>query len=164
MPTTNATGDATSSDQVVRVQPATIEDLGELVQLVGELMSLQADFTPNTEAHERGLSMILEQPKRGRIFVLRSESRIFGMANLLFTISTAMGGMVIVLEDFIIHPDYRGQGFGSLMIEHVVDFAEKKGFKRITLLADKLGESSQNFFKAKGFNFAHMVPMRRVID
>ena len=104
MSTTNANVKLSCSGQVVRVQPATIEDLPELVQLVEELMSAQADFSPNTKAHEQGLSMILEQPNRGRIFVLRSESRIFGMANLLFTISTAMGGMVILLEDFIIHP------------------------------------------------------------
>lgn len=164
MPANNATGDLQSSGQSVRVQPATIEDLPELVQLVEELMTLQADFTPDTAAHERGLSMILEQPQRGRIFVLRSESRIFGMVNLLFTISTAMGGMVILLEDFIIHPDYRGQGFGSMMIGHVIKFAEQKRFKRITLLADKLGSESQNFFHKQGFSFAHMVPMRRVID
>lgn len=153
-----------ASHQNVRVEPATIEDLPELVQLVEELMTLQADFTPNTTAHEQGLSLILEQPHRGRIFVLRSESRIFGMVNLLFTISTAMGGMVVLLEDFIIHPDYRGQGFGSRMIDHVIAFAEKKNFKRITLLADKLESESQHFFQKHGFNFAQMVPMRRVIS
>ncbi len=164
MPITNANREQPSSGQVVRVQPATIEDLPELVQLVEDLMSTQADFSPDTVAHEQGLSMILEQPNRGRIFVLRSESRIFGMVNLLFTISTAMGGMVVLLEDFIIHPDYRGQGFGTKLIEYVIDFAQKKNFKRITLLTDKMGESSQNFFKNQGFDFAHMVPMRRVID
>ena len=164
MSPSNATEAPVSSHQEVRVHSATIEDLPELVQLVEELMTLQADFSPNKAAHEQGLSMILEQPKRGRIIVLRSESGIFGMVNLLFTISTAMGGMVILLEDFIIHPGYRGQGYGSMLLEHVADFAKKKGFKRITLLADKLGEDSQNFFKKKGFNFAQMVPMRRVID
>ena len=53
------------------------------------------------------------------------------MVNLLFTISTAMGGMVILLEDFIIHPNYRGQGYGTMLINHVADFAKKKGFKRM---------------------------------
>ncbi|MBT7958056.1 MAG: GNAT family N-acetyltransferase [Akkermansiaceae bacterium] len=164
MSTTNANVKLSCSGQVVRVQPATIEDLPELVQLVEELMSAQADFSPNTKAHEQGLSMILEQPNRGRIFVLRSESRIFGMANLLFTISTAMGGMVILLEDFIIHPDYRGQGFGSQLLNYVIDFAKNKNFTRITLLADKLEENSQKFFQNQGFDFAHMVPMRRVVS
>ena len=160
----DSNGPSATSGQVVRVEPATIEDLPELVQLVEELMSLHADFVPNPQAHEQALSMILEQPKRARIFVLRSETRIFGMVNLLFTISTAMGGMVILLEDFIIHPDYRRQGFGSQLIDYVIDFAKKKNFKRITLLADKMGSNSQKFFQEQGFNFAHMVPMRRVID
>lgn len=148
----------------VRVEPATIEDLPELVHLVQELMVLQDDFAPDRDAHARGLALILEQPNRGRIFVLRSGERIFGMVNLLFTISTAMGGLVILLEDFVIHPNHRGQGYGSMLLDYVADFAKNKGFKRITLLADKMGSDSQNFFKKEGFDYSHMTPMRRVID
>ncbi len=148
----------------VRVEPATIQDLPELVHLVQELMVLQDDFVPDADAHARGLALILEQPNRGRIFVLRSDERIFGMVNLLFTISTAMGGLVILLEDFVIHPNHRGQGYGSMLLDYVVDFAKKKDFKRITLLADKMGSDSQNFFKKEGFDYSHMTPMRRVID
>lgn len=147
----------------VRVEPATIEDLAELVRLVAELMDLQEDFNPNQEAHERGLALVLEQPNRGRIFVLRNDDRIFGMVNLLFTISTAVGGLVILMEDFVIHPNHRGQGFGSMLLDYVVDFAKKKNFKRITLLTDKMGSDSQNFFKKEGFDYSHMVPMRKVI-
>lgn len=147
-----------------RVEPATIEDLPELVQLVEELMSHQEDFNPDRSAHQRGLSLILEQPNRGRIFVLRNDDRIFGMANLLFTISTAMGGLVILLEDFIIHPRHRGQGYGAMLLDYVLDFAEKKNFKRITLLTDKMGSDVQDFFKKEGFVHSHMVPMRKVIS
>lgn len=148
----------------VRVEPATIEDLPRLVELVAELMELQKDFLPDPEAHRRGLELILEQPNRGRIFVLRSDNRIFGMVNLLFTISTALGGMVILLEDFIIHPKHRGQGYGTMLLEYTLDFAKKKNFKRITLLADKISADSQNFFKREGFNYSTMIPMRKVID
>lgn len=148
----------------VRVEPATIEDLPKLVELVGELMELQADFFPDPEAHERGLALILEQPNRGRIFVLRNDDRIFGMVNLLFTISTAMGGLVILLEDFVIHPSHRGQGYGSMLLDYVLDFAEKKNFKRITLLTDKMSSESQNFFKKEGFEHSNMIPMRKLID
>lgn len=55
------TGQSPSSEQVVRVEPATIEGLPGLVGLVEELMALQADS--------------------------------------------------------IIRPDYRGQGFGALLID-----------------------------------------------
>lgn len=163
MPRTDTAQTPSHEGLNVRVEPATIEDLPELSQLVEELMLLQDDFIPDPVAHERGLSLILEQPNRGRIFVLRNEDRIFGMVNLLFTISTAMGGMVVLLEDFVIHPSHRGQGYGSMLLDYVADFAKKKNFKRITLLADKMGAESQNFFKNEGFEYSNMIPMRRVI-
>lgn len=150
--------------QNVRVEPATIEDLPKLVQLVEELMNLQGDFMPNKQAHERGLALILEQPNRGRIFVLRNDDRIFGMVNLLFTISTAMGGLVILLEDFVIHPNHRAQGYGTMLLDYVKEFAKRKNFKRITLLTDKISSESQNFFKKEGFDHSNMIPMRLIVD
>lgn len=151
-------------ETAVRVEPATIEDLANLVDLVMELMELQGDFTPDRAAHERGLRLILEEPSRGRIFVLRNDERIIGMVNLLFTISTAVGGFAILLEDVVVHPDHRGHGYGSMLVEHVVEFARQKGFKRITLLTDKLSAQSQSFFKRHGFEFSHLIPMRRLIE
>lgn len=153
-----------SVQENVRVEPATIEDLPNLVQLVSELMDLQVDFMSNPEAHERGLALILEQPQRGRIFVLRNDDQIFGMVNLLFTISTALGGLVILLEDFVIHPNHRGQGYGTLLLDYVKNFAKQKKFKRITLLTDKMGTESQSFFQKEGFDHSSMVPMRLMVD
>ena len=55
------------------------------------------------------------------------------MLNLLFTISTAEGGSVILLEDLVIHPQHRRQGYGGRLLEHAINYAKKKDFKRITL-------------------------------
>ncbi len=152
-----------SPETTLRVEPATIDDLPALVGLVMELMELQEDFSPDGEAQERGIRLILEEPSRGRIFVLRNDDRIIGMVNLLFTISTAVGGFAILMEDVVVHPEHRGQGYGTRMIEHVVRFAEQKNFRRITLLTDKLSAQSQAFFKKHGFEFSHLIPMRRLI-
>lgn len=149
--------------QDVRIETGCLDDLPDLVGLVADLMELQSDFYPDLESNERGLFLVLENPHRGRIFVLRNDDQIIGMVNLLFTISTAVGGFVILLEDFIIHPDHRGQGYGTMLLDYVLNFAKKKNFKRITLLTDKLGTASQNFFKKEGFEGANMVPMRKII-
>ena len=74
----------------VHDEPTTIEDFPDLTGLVIELMELQQDLTPNREAQERGVLLILEEPSRGRIFVLRSGDRISGLVNLLFTNSIAV--------------------------------------------------------------------------
>ena len=148
----------------VRVETATIEDLDALTQLVVDLLELQDDFTPDPQLQERGIRHILEEPARGRIFVIRSDDRILGMANLLFTVSTAMGGFVLIMEDVIIHPNHRGLGFGAMLLEAVIAFAKEKNFKRITLLADKLSNDSQSFFQRHGFRFSTLIPMRLILD
>ena len=151
-------------DDPPHVEPATIEDLPALTELVMDLLSGSGDFTPDRVLQERGLRLILEQPSRGRIFVVRNKHRIFGMVNLLFTISTARGGFVILLEDVVIHPHHRGQGYGAMLVNYVVDFAKQKNFKRITLLTDRMSAESQEFFRKRGFEHSHMIPMRRIID
>lgn len=151
-------------DDPPHVEPATIEDLPALAELVMDLMSRSQDFTPDRTLQERGLRLILEQPNRGRIFVVRNKDRIFGMVNLLFTISTARGGFVILMEDVVIHPDHRGQGYGAMLVNYVVDFAKRKNFKRITLLTDRMSAEAQQFFKILGFSDSNMIPMRWNID
>ncbi len=148
----------------VQIEPATIEDLAALTDLVVDLLDLQDDFTPDPALQERGIRHILEEPARGRIFVVRAQDRIVGMANLLFTVSTAMGGFVLIMEDVIIHPDHRGQGYGALLLEAVIDFAREKDFKRITLLADKLSNDSQAFFQQHGFHYSSLIPMRLILE
>lgn len=144
----------------MRIEPATLDDLPQLVDLVMALFEIEEDFQPDREKQEIGLRLVLEQPSRGRIFVIRTDYQIVGMVNLLFTISTAMGGFVILMEDVIIHPDHRGQGFGTKLMEYVIEFAEKKDFKRITLLTDQISAESQRFFQKMGFQHSHMIPMR----
>ncbi len=163
MPKPSSKDNNSESDAALqpRVEPATMEDLPELTDLVMSLLEMEEDFIPDREKQSHGLRLILEQPNRGRIFVVRvGNHRIVGMVNILFTISTAEGGFVILMEDVIILPEHRGQGYGGLLLEHVIQFARKKEFKRITLLTDKISERSQHFFTRHGFQHSHMIPMR----
>lgn len=155
---------AAGEQELARVEPATIEDLPELVDLVMDLLQMEEDFEPDRNRQEHGLRLILENPNRGRIMVLRTDHRIIGMANLLFTISTASGGFVVQMEDVIVHPDHRGHGYGTQLMNFIIDFSRKKNFKRITLLTDKISAESQRFFQKFEFQFSHMIPMRLNLD
>jgi GNAT superfamily N-acetyltransferase len=148
----------------VVIEPAISEDLDELSSLLGELFSEESDFRPNKEKQLYGLRLIFEQPSRGRVFVLRRDRSIVGMINLLFTISTAEGGFVILLEDLVIHKTYQDQGYGSQLLEYAINFARQKNFLRITLLTDRPEIRSQNFFRRHGFHDSAMVPMRLLIS
>src|SRR5205809_6654640 len=152
----------TMSEKIV-IEPATEADLDELSEMLGELFTQESDFRPDKEKQLRGLRLIFEQPSRGRVFVLRRDHSIVGMINLLFTISTAEGGFVILLEDLVIHEAYRDHGYGSRLLEHAIDFARKKNFLRITLLTDRPEIKSQAFFKRHGFFESAMIPLRLLV-
>src|SRR5881394_1913095 len=149
----------TMSEKVV-IEPATEADLDELSQLLGELFAQESDFRPDKDKQLRGLRLIFEQPSRGRVFVLRCDGAIVGMINLLFTISTAEGGFVMLLEDLVVHKRYQGHGYGNKLLEHAIDFATKKNFLRITLLTDRPENLAQEFFRKHGFVDSSMIPMR----
>src|SRR5258707_8517254 len=112
--------------ELTRIEPATIEDLSLLAELLMELFGQEPDFRPDYNNQMRGLRLILEQPSRGRIFVLRSANKIIAIINLLFTISTAEGGFVILLEDVIISRNFRGQGMGSELLKYTFEYAQQK--------------------------------------
>jgi GNAT superfamily N-acetyltransferase len=144
----------------LRIENASLDDLPELTELLFDLFSQEADFFPDREKQMRGLRLILEQPSRGRIFVLRGPQKIVGMINLLITISTAEGGFVLILEDLVIHKDHRHQGYGGKLLEHAIEFAKSKNFLRITLLTDKPNDQVKHFYLSHGFVESGMIPMR----
>ena len=144
----------------VVIEPAVFEDLDELSNLLGELFSEEKDFRPDKQKQLQGLRLIFEEPNRGRVFVLRRDRTIVGMINLLFTISTAEGGFVMLLEDLVVHKESQGKGYGKRLLEHAIDFARKKNFLRITLLTDRPENVAQAFFRKHGFIESSMIPMR----
>ena len=146
----------------LRIEPATLDDLSELTELLYDLFTQESDFTPDRDKQLRGLRLILEQPSRGRVFVIRNERMIIGMINLLITISTAEGGFVLLLEDLVVHKDHRGQGYGSRLLRHALDFARDKKFLRITLLTEDI-DDARPFYLKHGFSESPMQPMRYIL-
>lgn len=144
----------------VDIEPATLDDLPQLTELLLDLFSFEGDFKPDRQKNMRGLRLILEQPSRGRIFVSRQEGKIVAMINLLFTLSTAEGGFVLLLEDLVVHRDHRHHGHGDRLLAYSLQFAREKNFLRITLLTDRNNEEAQRFFHAHGFVDSKMIPLR----
>lgn len=154
------TGLQTNLSEKVEISFATENDLPYLVELLAELFSLESDFNPDREKQLQGLRLILKAPDSGRLFVLRVEGRLVGMANALITVSTAEGGLVLLLEDVIVSRELRGRGLGRLLVEHVLEWARKNGLVRVTLLADQNNQAALDFYRKLGFEASSMKVLR----
>lgn len=141
---------------------ADAEDIDSLAEMLGRLFSQDIEFTPDPVKQKEGIAAILSDENIGRIFVLRDETVIVGMVSLLYSVSTALGGKVAVLEDMFVRQEYRDRGYGSMLIESALDFAKANGLKRVTLLTDEDNHGAQRFYSSHGFYRSGMIPMRRL--
>lgn len=144
----------------MQITIAQASDIPELCELLKLLFSQEAEFVPDAEAQTRGLARIINHPEIGVIIVARQQGKIAGMVNLLYTVSTALGERVGLLEDMVVCPEERGSGLGSLLLEQAVEHARLNACKRITLLTDRDNVSAQRFYQKHGFCLSPMIPLR----
>jgi len=135
-------------------------DMGGMVRLLGLLFAQEKEFEPSAAAQESGLRAILASPAIGRLLVAAAGDRIAGMVSLLYTLSTALGGRVALLEDMIVAPDARGSGIGTRLVEAAIGQARRDGCLRITLLTDGDNTRAHRFYEKAGFGRSSMTVYR----
>jgi GNAT superfamily N-acetyltransferase len=145
------------------VQPATLEDIPAMAELLALLFMQEADFSPDLFKQQAGLKNIIQHPQIGNLFVLKEKEVVIGMVSLLYTVSTAMGGPVAILEDLVLKDDSRGQGAGTKLLKAAIDYAKGKGCLRITLLTDPTNRRAIEFYQRQGFVKSAMKPLRLIL-
>lgn len=150
---------------MVSIRKAARSDIPSLANLLGLLFEQEKEFVPNVERQELGLEMILSEPALGEVLVAEGPSQeVVGMVSLLFTVSTALGGRVALLEDMVVKPSERGRGCGSALVEAALGLARERGCKRVTLLTDFDDLTAEKFYQKHGFKLSPMVPLRQLLD
>ena len=110
----------------MQLRKAMIGDIPELCELLNYLFKQEKEFKPNTEIQSKGLRDIIENSDVGVIAIAIDSNNIIGMVNILYTISTALGGRVAILEDMIVSPKLRGIGVGTKLMNYSLDLAKEK--------------------------------------
>ena len=147
----------------MQLRKATIEDIPDLCKLLNYLFEQEEEFKPNTETQSEGLRRIISQSDVGVIVIATDSDKIIGMVNLLYTVSTALGGRVAILEDMVVSPKARGKGVGSKLMSYCLEFAKQKSCMRITLLTDYDNDGAHRFYQQHGFIRSSMVAFRKSI-
>jgi GNAT superfamily N-acetyltransferase len=148
---------------MIKTGLAATSDIDALIGLVGLLFEQEAEFSPDPELQRQGLARIIQNPQLGEIIVLREGDSVIGMASLLYTISTALGGRAALLEDMIVDPHYRGRGYGTQLITNAIQRAKNAGCLRIRLLTDADNTNAQRFYLRNGFQPSGMKTFTRLL-
>ena len=145
----------------ISFRKAEIEDIPVLCELLWELFSQEVEFTPNKETQEKALKKIIEDKNIGDIFVAVKENKVIAMVNILYTISTALGEKVAILEDMVVLDSFRNQNIGSQLIEFTMNYLKENSVKRVTLLTDGDNYNAHKFYEKQGFNKSSMIAFRK---
>ena len=145
----------------ISFRKAEIGDIAVLCELLWELFSQEVEFTPNREIQEKALKKIIEDKSIGDIFVAVKENKVIAMVNVLYTISTALGEKVAILEDMVVFKEFKNQKIGSSLIKFTLDYLKRNSFKRVTLLTDSDNFNAHNFYKKHEFTKSSMIVFRK---
>lgn len=145
-----------------KIRNAQHNDLNALVALLEELFRIEADFAVNPERQRKGLSMMLDGCSKHRcVIVAEIESRVVGMCTAQTLISTAEGGLVALIEDVVVSPEYRGKGIGRQLMESIEVWCITLGITRMQLLADRTNFSALDFYDEIGWHPTRLTCLRR---
>jgi GNAT superfamily N-acetyltransferase len=151
---------------LVRIEPATLDDLPALVTLLSQLFAIEKDFPIDVDRQRRGLEMLIRAPRtRAVLLVARGESpRPIGMASGQLVVSTAEGALSAWIEDVFVSERFRGRGVGRALLHAVLEWAATQGATRAQLLADQSNQSALEFYAGQGWRRGSMVMLRRPVS
>lgn len=142
---------------------ATIKDIPTLCKLLETLFSQEVEFQVDQNKQSSALEKIIQDDTLGDIFICTKDDVVIAMVNILYTISTALGTKVAILEDMIVDKNYRGKNIGTELINYALQNIKLKGCTRVTLLSDNDNIKAHNFYKKQGFSPSFMLPFRKVL-
>ncbi|MGZ8548628.1 MAG: N-acetyltransferase family protein, partial [Sulfuricurvum sp.] len=130
-------------------------DLKQMAELLGQLFSIEDDFTIDFNKQVLGLQLLF-QSSDSMILVAEISNRVVGRISMQSLISTAMGERGGLIEDMIVSHAFRGIGIGRLLLSSIIKNAKSLGYGRITLGADRRNERAINFYSKFGFETSNM--------
>lgn len=149
---------------VITIRNAQPNDADAMTALLGELFSMEADFTVEPKRQQRGLALMLDGCLKHRcIKVAEMDSRVVGMCSAQLLISTAQGGMVALIEDMVVNSGFKGRGIGRQLMDAIEQWARDHGATRLQLLADRDNQPALAFYKRLAWQSTQLICLRKYI-
>lgn len=144
---------------MLKFSEATENDLPEIVALFADDMfgkDREVVSDPVLTSYQQAFAE-MQKNKNAHLIVLKKDKLIVGVAQLdIIPTLVSQGAKRGLIEGVRIHQNYRSQGLGKSLIEHVVHIAEAQGCTLIELTTNKARVDAHRFYKQLGFADSHV--------
>lgn len=133
--TRDGSGTLVMKDHSEVIRPATIDDVGGIIDLISPLEEQQVLVKRSRELLETEISRFM--------LVVHPEGVLLGCAALYPTAADQVGELACVAT----HAEFHGQGIASRLFDAIVEDAQKKGLKQLFVLTTQ----TAHWFLERGF-------------
>jgi GNAT superfamily N-acetyltransferase len=142
------------SGEVV-VRPARDDDIARIVELFEHGSLTQGKEDPDDlTPYRAALDDIAQGP--GGVLVAQLGEEVVGVCQLIvFRHLQSRGGRCAEIESVHVHPDRRGTGIGTVLMEAAIARARELGCYRVQLTSNQARPDAHRFYRALGFDPSH---------
>jgi GNAT superfamily N-acetyltransferase len=143
------------------IRSATEADLPAVLELYTQL-GMDDGSVLSLEGAERIFARMQDYPDY-TLTVAVAQGMVIGVFALLIMDNLGHAGAPSgVVEDVVVHPDWRRRSVGKLMMEAAMSACESKGCYKLALTSNKHRHNAHRFYETLGFDlhgFSYCVPL-----
>jgi GNAT superfamily N-acetyltransferase len=135
----------------VALRPSTEDDLPAIITLLGHL-----GYQWSSSEFRGFFNGLLDDHALTVVLAVLPCNTVVGLMTLRITPVLRLNGNQIVVEELVVHKDYRNRGVGTRLVQFARQFTMKKQAVRLEVLISRTRECfKRRFFEKQGF---HMAP------
>lgn len=122
----------------------------------GTLLSHYTALSPSSRqsrfcgpVSEQGLRNFLEKPRQGIAFALSLDDEVIGICELVYTTCKRAEIGVSIIDK------HQGQGFGQMLVQECLDYAQEKGLVEATFYFDQGNSSIRALLSSMNANITY---------
>ena len=135
-------------------------DTDVMILLLQQLFGIEEDFEFDATRQRKGLELLLDSTS-SIIMVAKGNHSIIAMGTAQLVVSTAEGGLSLLIEDVVVTPSRQKRGIGSKLLQALGDWGAERGARRMQLLADRSNFPALDFYHNQGWQQTQLICLRK---
>ena len=134
----------------VKIRTATMKDLSSILPLYKYLGMDDGGVLTLKDAKKIFIKM--KRYPDYKLYIVRMDKEIVGTFALLIMDNIGHAGVPSgIVENVVVHPDYRRKSVGRRMMEFAMDYCRKKGCYKMALSSNLNRNDAHRFYESLGF-------------